>query len=176
MKIKLCFLIMFFFVWDIYSQTEDEIIDNKYLSAIIYLKTNDEIVKKVNNFHGYWLKNKKIKQSYVIDFNISKYIKFMPINDFTEEDSNRAKSYREKYFFKSEENLLLEKILPKSDSKLYLIFSKPIDNYLCAEFILNTGFEIDLVDNINGPVMRLMFIFDNNNVIKEVKQYISYIN
>ncbi|SHF40056.1 hypothetical protein SAMN05444377_10822 [Flavobacterium fontis] len=100
----------------------------------------------------------------------------MPINDFTEEDSNGAKSYREKYFFKSEENLLLEKILPKSDSKLYLIFSKPIDNYLCAEFILNTGFEIDLVDNINGPVMRLMFIFDNNNVIKEVKQYISYIN
>jgi len=165
-----------FFVGDIYSQTDVNIIDNKYLTAILYLKTNSETIKKTNDFHGHWLKNNKIKKCNINDFNISKYMKFMPVNDFTEENSFSAKSYREKYFFKYEENLLFERIIPKSDSKLYLIFSKPIDNYLCAEFVLNTGFEIDLVDNISGPVMQLMFIFDNINLVKEVKYYSSYVN
>ena len=176
MKNRLCFLIIYFFVGNIYSQTDEDVIDSKYLSAIVYLKTNSETIKKINDFHGYWLRNNKVKKSNVIDFNVSKYRKFIPINDFAEENSNSAKSYREKYFFKYEEYSIQEKIIPTSDSKLYLIFSKPVDNYLCAEFILNTGLKIDLVDNINGPVIRLMFIFDANNLVKEVKYYCSYIN
>jgi hypothetical protein len=177
MKNNLIFAVLLISVGHINSQTSGTSIDNKYLNAIIYLKTNSEIVSKINNFHGHWVKDNKLKKSHNTNFNISKYIKFIPIHNLKKDDSLDSKSYREKYYFKFEEELFFEKIIPRTDSKLFLIFSKPLDNYLCAEFAFNfNDYEFDLVDNINGPVIQIMFVFDNDNIVKDFLVYSSYVN
>jgi len=177
MKTKLFFVVLLLIVAHTNSQTNNHVLDNKYLSAIIYLKTNREVISRINHLYGHWLKDKKIKKDHKIDFNISKYIKFMPIHELKKDEALDAKSYRKKYYFEFEEDLFFEKIIPRTDSKLFLIFSKPVDNYLCAEFAFNdNNYEFDLVDNINGPVIQMMFIFDNSNVVKEVLYYLSYVN
>jgi hypothetical protein len=177
MKNKFVFLILVFCVGIVYSQTNDTIINNKYLSALIYLKTNESIANRMSIFYKKWGKNKENKKKEIIDFNVSKYIKFLPIHYFKQEGGLDTKSYHKKYYFKYKENLFFEKIIPRTKTELFLVFSKPIDNYLVAELVINdSGFEIDLVDNVTGPVMQLMFIFDDNNIIIDVFIYSSYVN
>lgn len=69
----------------------------------------------------------------------------------------------------------LKKLVPNTDSKLYLIFSKPIDNYLIAEFMIKTSnHEIDISTLKRGPVLHLLIFFDENGLVEEVHTSGSY--
>jgi len=156
------------------SAQENYFIDSKYLTALIYLKTNSDINKEIKKFKNQWLKKEKVKNNNVEQFNISKFISYLPIPDLKIELNDNysrtdSKLHREKYYFDLEENILLQKLIPNSQSQLYLLFSKPIDNYLIAEFMINiTGNEIDMVKYKDGPTMHLLFVFEENNIVKEV--------
>lgn len=176
MKAKLFSIITLLISINIFSQEITQI-DSKYLTALIYLKTNNNINKEIKKFRKHWIKKEKVKSNNIEEFNISKYISYLPIPKIEgnlDEDSLKidSKLHREKYYFDLEENILFNKLIPKSNSKIYLLYSKPVKNYLIAEFMINiTGSEIDMVTHKDGPAMHLLFIFDENNIVKNV--YIS---
>jgi hypothetical protein len=157
-------------------------INSKYLTSLIYLKTNSEINQQIKKFQENWLKKEKLGKYENVDFNISKYITYLPIpyievalNDNYLQIDN--KSHREKYYFDLEEIEIFKDLIPNRQSKIYLLFSKPFDNYLVAEFVINsTNIEIDMVDHKKGPAMHLLFIFDEMGIVKRVYTSYSYYN
>lgn len=122
-------------------------------------------------------KKEKSKKNTIENFNLSPYISYLPfpdINlDLTKLKLMDKQQHREKYHFDLERNTLFNELIPNTaHSKMYLLFSKPINNYLIAEFIIKTtDNEIDLVKFKTGPAMQLLFIFNENDIVAEV--YIS---
>jgi len=169
---KILIILILLFNLSVFAQKN---LDSKYLTALIYLKTNSEINQKIKDYREHWLKNKKSKNN-IESFNISKYISYLSIPNIKEElDIFKidSKKHREKYYFDIEENILFNELLPNINSKIYLLFSKPIDNYLIAEFMINSSNnEIDMVTHKTGPAMHLLFVFGENNIVKDV--YVSY--
>ena len=151
-------------------------IDSKYLTALIYLKTDTSINQEIQKFKKHWLK-KEVNNN---DFNLSEYISYMPVPYLDEklEDNDfevNAQLHKEKYYFDTEQNIKFKGLIPFVKSNLYLLFSKPINNYLVAEFAINTtGNEIDMIEN--GPIIHLLFIFDENDLVKNLYVSYSYFN
>src|SRR5690606_33401608 len=113
----------------------------------------------------------------------SKYSRYMTILTIKQIQNNNniieinKNEHRIKYYFDMYENELFNELFPKNQSKIYLLFSKPIDNYLVAEFMINsTGEEIDLSLNKQGPAMHVLFIFGENGIVKDAYIASSYYN
>jgi len=163
-----------------FSQNKTSV-DLKYLTAIIYLKTNPQINNEIKKFEEKWL-TKQTNPECISDFNLSESIMYLPIPEInlTSLESNLKishKLHREQYYFDSEKVENLKNIIPNRKSKLYLLFSKPIDNYLIAEFLINsTNNELDLIIHKKGPVMHLVFIFDETGAVKKALISYSYYN
>ncbi len=76
---------------------------------------------------------------------------------------------------------LFEKLFPKNPaSQLYVAFSKPIGNMLFAEiaYNLNPNTEVKSIKDLTkfNNTLALLFIFDENGRIKEVKKHINHYN
>ena len=168
------FLFLFSFSFAQQSQTVDSL-DNKFLTALLYLKTNKDINQKLVGFHNKWISGKKLKKNQIVNFNLSEYVTYLPLPDIDIEVDQLVNNGQDK--FESEHHKLFKNLIPKNSSKIYLIFSKPQSNYLVAEFVINlTNNEIDLVDNKTGPAIHLFFLFDENNCVDKVFTSSSYYN
>lgn len=178
---NLVFIIVLLSSMNIFAQKVDHL-DSKYLTALIYLKTNSNVNNEIKKFRQHWLKKEKNREN-TEDFNLSKYVSYLPVptlkkivnsHNIIEIDKNE---HRIKYYFDMYENELFNELFPKNQSKIYLLFSKPIDNYLVAEFMINsTGEEIDLSLNKQGPAMHVLFIFGENGIVKDAYIASSYYN
>ncbi len=178
MKKVFCFLVLFLISHYATAQSEDQL-DQKYVAAILYLKTNDTVKQQLSSFNNKWLKKNKVKNRENVDFNLCKFISHIdfPVNKI--QDSLFYITFSEELLpFEKYENLLLKKrIINQLDSKIYLLFSKPIGNYLVSEFIITDyNTETDIVDFKSGPVLNLLFEFDKSGLIKRVSYSGYYYN
>lgn len=186
-KTTIYLMLIFLYIQTSIAQQEQKV-SPKYLTTLIYLKTDKEINQKIRNFNNKWLKKQKIKKNECVDFNLSKYVSYMPIPDlnyevdyakYTDSDSlvDNNKSHREKYNFELQEVPEFKKLVPNTESKLYLLFSKPIDNYLIVEFMIKTSnHEIDMSTLKRGPALHLLIFFDDNGLVEKVYTSGSYYN
>jgi len=59
----------------------------------------------------------------------------------------------------------IDKLMSFNNSKFYLFYSKPIDNYLVAELLLITSEnEMDALSNKQEPAMNILFVFDEDDI------------
>ena len=176
MKNLILLIVLLSVNFNLFAQNNKQI-NTKYLSALLYLKTNNNINEEIRKFKKQWSKKEKSKKNTIEDFILLPYISYLPFPDINL-DLKKLKlkdkqQHREKYHFDLERNTLFNELIPNtSDSKVCLLFSKPVDNYLIAEFIIKTtDDESDLVKFKTGPAMQLLFIFNENDIVTEV--YIS---
>lgn len=156
----------------VFAQEKTQL-DKKYLTALIYLKTNNEIKDKIIKFQKHWTKGKRKDFKNEESFNLSKYIVYLPIPTI---DQNDIKLLENKYFDATEVKGI-DKLIPVNNSKFYLFYSKPIQNYLVAELILiPTENEMDSLSNKQGPAMNIMFVFDEDDIVQKVYVSSSYYN
>lgn len=168
------FLFLFSFSFAQQSQKVDSL-DNKFLTALLYLKTNNDINQKLVGFHNKWISEKKLKKNQIVNFNLLEYVCYLPIPDLNIEVDQLVNRTQKK--FEIEHHKLFDGLVPKSSSKIYLIFSKPQSNYLVAEFVINSsGQEIDLIDNKTGPAFHLLFLFNEYDCVDKVFISYSYYN
>jgi len=161
---------------NVFAQEKTQL-DRKYLTALIYLKTNNEIKDKIIKFKKHWEKSKRRNFKTDDNFNLSKYVVFLSIPEISENKnqshflSSDIKLLENKYF-ESIEIDTFNKLFPSNNSNFYLFFSKPVGNYLVAELLLiSSGNEMDLLSHRQGPTMNIMFQFDEDDVVQQV--YIS---
>lgn len=154
-----------------------EIEDNRYLTSLLYLKTNQEVNNKVKKYFKRDLKKTKLLKSDYILFNLSNQVRFQSMTDFDESIdydkydidkslvSNR-KLYNKKYGFDSYgKSELFSELIPSNESPLCLVFSKPIDNYLIAEISVGDCSDTGIK---RGTVVHLLFLFKNTGAIDQV--------
>jgi hypothetical protein len=172
LKKNILFVINFlFFVIAVKSQSNDEC---KYISVLTYLRTNVHANEEIKIIFNRFIK----KKDKFIEFNLSNRIDFIGIQDFKEDlqsdnfgiDTtliNNARLYRVKYFFDSYRSDFLKKIIQQPmESKLFLTFSKPIDNYLIAEL---GNFDPDInVTTKFGKGLEMLFKFDSSGLIEAI--------
>lgn len=96
------------------------------------------------------------------------------INDFITE-------FDEKYSFDPYSKKHFEELFSKNpNSQLYVAFSKPIENMLFAEvaYNLNPNTEIKSISELTNfnTTLALLFVFDENGEIKEVRKHINQYN
>ncbi len=84
----------------------------------------------------------------------------------TEEMKNDEKLYYNKYFFESFISDFLQKLAQSNESKLFLTFSKPVENYLVIE-LGNFDPKINLKSKY-GKAMLMLFKFDSSGFIENV--------
>ena len=83
----------------------------------------------------------------------------------------------ENKYFETTEVEEIKKLIPVNNSKFYLFYSKPIQNYLVAELLLiPTKNEIDALSNKQGPAINILFIFDEDDIVEDVYISQSYYN
>lgn len=169
------YLILFFTLNNSSNLEKDN--DKIYLSSLLYLKTNEEVNSKIKAFAKKWLKKEKIPKDKIIEFNLSNDISFLTIFDFKDKidysvskiDEDLVENiglYNKEYFFEPFEYPLFKKIIPRNSSKLFLIFSKPTDNYLLAEFLIkDVNNDNQFLKTKQGPSLQLLFVFDEENTI-----------
>lgn len=68
---------------NVFAQEKTQL-DRKYLTALIYLKTNNEIKDKIIKFKKHWEKNKRRNVETDDNFNLSKYVVFLSIPEISE--------------------------------------------------------------------------------------------
>lgn len=151
-------------------------VHTEYTRALLHLTTDERTCDKIKKFKKKWIKDEQTG----CEFNISRYIVYLPLpvnlKGLGHEVVNSLK-YKEKYYFETEENFVVQNQHKGRSSQLYLLFSKPFENYLAAEFRLNaTGNESDMALNANGPVMHILFVFDEAGNVKEEYTSYSYYN
>jgi len=151
-------------------QTNDEC---KYLMVLTYLRTNKKINETIKTFFPK-ISNKKDKY---VDFNLSNRIDFISISAFKDKlngrDSrinndllNDPNLYYKKYFFESFKSEFLDKIFQPNDSKLFLTFSKSVEDYLIVEI---GNFNPEVNQKIKfGKGLLMLFEFDTLGVVKDV--------
>lgn len=178
------FISVFFISFFAFSQGAVSV-GSKYQEALNFLKMNVEMNQEIKSFHNRWLKKEKLGKHEKVQFNLSKYIKFLPFPDlkegakeeFLKISKEPYRLYREKYYFDTEEHKVFEGLLPETESKIYLVFSKPTDNYLIAEFLIkSTPYEIDLIGHPTGPAMNILFVFDEQGKVEDYYTSYSYYN
>lgn len=154
------------------SQSADEC---KYLMILTYLRTNTQINEQIKGLFSR-IKITKAKDKYV-EFNLSNRIDFLNIYDFKEELNsknieiskeliNEPKLYSKNFFFESFRSEFLKNIMQQNDSKLFLTFSKPVDNYLVA-IIGNSNPELTGTFRM-GLGMKMFFKFNSAGLIEDV--------
>jgi len=155
---------------NVFAQEKTQL-DRKYLTALIYLKTNNEIKEKIIKFKKHWVKSRRRNVETDDNFNLSKYVVFLSIPEISENKnqspflSSDIKLLENKYFETLEIDTL-NKLIPINNSDFYLFFSKSVGNYLVAELLLvSSGNEIDLLSHKQGPAMNIMFQFDEDDVV-----------
>lgn len=154
------------------SQSNDEC---RYLMALTYLRTNTQINEEIK---GLFSRIKLIKKKdKFVEFHLSNRVDFLSITGFKEDlDStnfgigkeliNNYKLYHEKYFFESFRSEFLRRIAEPNESKLFLTFSKPVENYLVAEI---GNFDPELYQTKKfGLGMKIFFKFDSSGLIENV--------
>ncbi len=148
-------------------------INNKYLVSLIYLKSNKAINLEIKKTFPHAVK----KREQYIEFNLREEIMFLPIYFFEnqlikknfriEKEFITTRSlYNKRYGFSSYQYPLFGKLLEKSDSKIVLTFSEPIEDYLVAEMLdarLNLGSAIKM-----GPAIQFLFKFNDAGLIEDV--------
>ena len=75
MKKSVFIIITFLANFYVFSQDIAKI-DSKYLTSLIYLKTNSEINLQIKKFQENWLKKEKLSKHEIVDFNISRYVTY----------------------------------------------------------------------------------------------------
>lgn len=151
-------------------------VHTEYTRALLYLTTDERTCDKIKKFKKKWIKDEQTG----CEFNLSRYIVYLPLPVNLKEpghEGDNSLKYKEKHSFETEEHSVVQDQHKETSSKLYLLFSKPFENYLTAEFRLNTtGDESDMALNAIGPVMHLLFVFDEAGNIKEEYTSYSYYN
>lgn len=166
---------------NVFAQEKTQL-DRKYLTALIYLKTNNEIKDKISEFQKNWTKNNRRNVEADGNFNLSKYIVYLPIPKISEENSKSSFVFgdinlTENKYFETTEIESFNNLLPANNSKFYLFCSKPIGNYLIAEMLLlSSGNEIDQLSHKQGPAMNIMFVFNEDDIVQNVYVSSSYYN
>jgi len=146
---------------------------NEYTKALLYLTTDEKTCDVIKKFKKKWTKDKQTG----CEFNLSRYIVYLPLPVNSKELNNERFNPLKYNYFEMEENSVVRNLHKESSSELYLLFSKPFENYLTAEFRLNTtGDELDMALNASGPSMHMLFVFNGEgNIIKVAVSY-SYYN
>ncbi len=154
----------------IHAQTLD---DSKYLMSITYLRTNAAVNEKIkDNFPEQTHKKDKF-----VEFNLFDKVSFLGITGFwkslkekkylsDEKYLSNADLYSDTFYFEPFESSFLKRLSWEGRGKLFLSFSKPIENYLVAELT-----EIDpklFVIHKYGKAMQFFFKFDSLGVIEDV--------
>lgn len=148
-------------------------LDRKYLTALVYLKTNKEIKDKIIKFQKHWTKDKRKEIKTDGNFNLSKHIVYLPIPTIGQSDIKLL----ENNYFDPIELKEIDKLIPINNSKFYLFYSKPIRNYLVAELLLiSTENEMDALSNKQGPAMNILFVFDEDDIVENAYISQSYYN
>jgi hypothetical protein len=172
--IVLIVLVVNFFSHKMCAQSSS--LDEKYLIALLYLKTNKNINKEIKK--NFKKSIKFTKKEKIIDFNLSSKIEFIPINWFEEvyiKDSLQREtiinidSFNIKYKFITYENKVVPRLFNNdNNNSLYLTFSKPVKNILLGELKVNYDKKINNSGLKIGRAMQFLFIFDNTGCIKKV--------
>jgi|GEM_PF-1517487 len=173
-NIKCLLIISFLLILFIRGNSQSlSLLDNKYLIAIIYLRTNENINSEIKRI---FRRPSKKKNKYA-EFNISDQITFLNIwyhraalksNNLGIEPKliNDPNLYAAKYEFKSYNNELLGSLVKKPESNLYLTFSEPVEDYLLAEM---TIYDPKTFPGIKmGKAMQFFFKFNSNGLIESV--------
>ena len=166
---------------NVFAQDKTQL-DRKYLTALIYLKTNNEIRDKIISFQKHWTKNNRRNVEADDNFNLSKYIVYLPIPKISEENSKSSLEFSDIYlienkYFETTEIESFNNLLPANNSKFYLFFSKPIGNYLIAEMLLlSSGNEINQLSHKQGPAINIMFVFNEDDIVQKIYISHSYYN
>lgn len=151
------------------SQSTDEC---KYLSAITYLRTDSSINAKIK------LLFPKIarKHDEYVSFNLSDKITFLSISSFKDQlkeknyFSNKeilsdANLFLKTYFFMPFESGFLKKLKWHNEAKIFLSFSRPVQNFLIAEL---TEFDPKLFGGRKyGRAMQFFFKFDLSGIVED---------
>lgn len=149
--------------------------DCKYLMVLTYLRTNVKANQEIKTVFS----RMKVarKNDRFVEFNLSDRIDFLGIDLFkkqldstnfgiSQEFINDPYKYYEKYFFKSFRSDFLKRTMERNDSKLFLTFSKPVNNLLIAEL----GYTRPEVKEIRkfGLAIQFLFKFDSTGQIENV--------
>ena len=174
--IRILFILIFLISSFKIAYAQDSI-DSKYLHALLYLKTNEDVNKKIKWTFKKSLKLKK-KEKFV-DFHIQKEIRFMNINQFESELKKKDygikedkellddfKLYTEHYDFANYEEDRLGELISSPDSDLVLVFSKPTNNYLIA-IMLDSRVTRD-GKSLLGRSIMFLFVYDEHGLVKDV--------
>jgi len=170
------YISIFLFLFPLFIKANAQTIsEDRYLLALIYLQTNEEINAEIKRIFP---KVSRKKDSFV-KLQISDRISFLRLLYFRDQltknnyriNSNlisNSKMYYDKYYFKPYEDKLLKSIssFGSNDSPLFLTFSKPVDNYLVAEISRFNPKEMTSIKF--GKAMQLFFKFDANGFIEDV--------
>lgn len=162
----------------VFAQVSNE--ENKFLTTLLYLKTNKEINNTIRNYFKRDLKKTKFRKDDFLLFNVSETIYYQPIIDFKDKFDNvkydlekerieDRSAYKEKYNFETFKSSLLGKVMPKTASPLCLSFSKPTERYLLAEFSANNFCSGDSETNVRrGTFLHLLILFDDDGAIEKI--------
>ena len=178
---KYIIVLMLLLQVNVFAQDKTQL-DRKYLTALIYLKTNNEIKEEISEFQKHWTKNNRRNVEADDNFNLSKYIVYLPIPKISEENSKSSFLFgdinlTENKYFETTEIESFNNLLPANNSKFYLFYSKPIGNYLIAEMLLLTsGNEINQLSHKQGPAMNILFVFNEDDIVQKVYISHSYYN
>jgi len=167
-KYLIAFFILFGFnTTDLKAQNSDGC---RYLAVIDYIRTNISFNKDIKAFFKISTK----KQEFV-EFAIYDTVSFIGIGGLEERlkekkfipdtEINSRKYYEDKYF-NSYHSSFLKKMNWSNDSKIYLSFSRPTDNYLLAELTdlnpyLNRGRK-------SGHGMIVFFKFNSDGLVEDI--------
>lgn len=107
-------IVLFFLIQvSVFAQEKTQL-DKKYLTALIYLKTNNEIKDEIIKFQKHWTKGKRKDFKNEVSFNLSKYIVYLPIPTI---DQSNIKLLENKYLDPTEVKGI-DKLIPVNNSKL----------------------------------------------------------
>jgi hypothetical protein len=147
-------------------------IDRKYLVSLLYLKSNKDIINKIKQtFFNSGTSNDSI------EFVIHNELWFHPLysfNFYLKQNNwgidttiiENKKIFYEKYYFEPISVPLISKLLPSTNPKILLTFSRPFENCLIAEILDRRRNSTNQLKT--GKAMEILFIFDENDLIKKV--------
>lgn len=141
----------------------------KYLSAAVFLRSNAQLNDSIKKVFPKLAKRRR-------DFapvNITDDVQFIGLDEFNTQIKSTyiapasslkisPSEFKAKFQFTSYKLPLLENLVIFPDSKLFLTFSEPAENFLMARITT-------YIPNIRmGQVMYVLFIFDENDVVEDV--------
>lgn len=168
--LKMKFLLVCFWLAPFLASSQANL-KNTYLTSLIYLTSNENVKLKIKETFPYLYK----KKQNCVSFNSYGEVAFIPIEGFDKRlffknsvlDTsivNNRSLFNEKYDFESYTDSLLLNVLPKSNTNLFIIFSKPIGNMLLAEVL-----DYELCRSYKmGSALRFLFFFNDKGLVEKV--------